>query len=450
METIAGLGHQRTVETAASQRARGKAARREMPREAHAAFTPVDRDPVALIEAQDAGRLPELVPLRRERMSVSPFTFYRGSAGLMAHDLARQAVTGVHVVICGDAHLSNFGLYASPERRLQFDLNDFDEAAPGPWEWDVKRLVTSVVLGGLELGLRPRSIREAALACATGYRVALARMVGMDSLERYYVRADAAVIAKTSRGSSREAFEAAKEKATSRTSAQAVGRMTETDALGRVRFQEEPPILTRPSGSAVEAELEEVFKRYRGTVRADVALLLSKYTLTDIARRVVGVGSVGTRCYVAALTCIDGGNLVLQIKEALPSVVTLEVTPNETTPRTLPPDAPMGLRVVAHQHILQAVSDPFLGHVEVGGHDYYVRQFRDMKGSFEISRMRGTQFREYVTACARLLARAHGQSPQVHWVAGYLGGSVEFDRAVVDWSFAYAEQVGTDFAAFIR
>ncbi len=368
----------------------------------------------------------------------------------MAHDLARQTVTGVHVVICGDAHLSNFGLYASPERRLVFDVNDFDEAAPGPWEWDVKRLVTSVVLGGMELGLRPRVVREAALACATGYRVALGRMVQMDSLERYYVRADAAAIAKTLRRPSREAFEAVKRKARSRTSAQAIGRMTETDAHGRVRFRQEPPILTRPSGSAVEAELEEVFERYRGTVRADIALLLSKYTLTDIARRVVGVGSVGTRCYVLALTCVDGGNLVLQVKQALPSVITAVVTPNETTPRTLPADAPQGLRVMAHQHILQAVSDPFLGHLEVADQQYYVRQFRDMKGSFEISRMSGNQFTEYVTACARQLARAHGQSPLVHWVAGYLGGSVEFDQAVVDWSFAYAQQVATDFAAFIR
>ena len=226
--------------------------------------------------------------------------------------------------------------------------------------------------------------------------------------------------------------------------------MTETDAHGRVRFRQEPPILTRPSGSAVEAELEEVFERYRGTVRADVALLLSKYTLTDIARRVVGVGSVGTRCYVLALTCVDGGHLVLQVKQALPSVITAVVTPNETTPRTLPDDAPQGLRVIAHQHILQAVSDPFLGHLEVAEQQYYVRQFRDMKGSFEISGMRGNQFTEYVTACARQLARGHGQSPLVHWVAGYLGGSVEFDQAVVDWSFAYAQQVAADFAAFIR
>ena len=304
METIAGLGHERPVETAASQRARGKAARRDIPRAAHAVFTPVDRDPVALIEAQNAGRLPELVPLRRERMSVSPFTFYRGSAGLMAHDLARQTVTGVHVVICGDAHLSNFGLYASPERRLVFDVNDFDEAAPGPWEWDVKRLVTSVVLGGTELGLRPTAVREAALACATGYREALGRLVAMDTLERYYVRADAAAIAQALRRPSRDAFEAVKSKARSRTSAQVIGRMTETDAHGRVRFRQEPPILTRPSGSAVATEIEELFERYRGTVRADVALLLSRYALTDIARRVVGVGSVGTRCYVLALTCV--------------------------------------------------------------------------------------------------------------------------------------------------
>ena len=449
METIAGMGQVRPIETAASQRARGKAARLETPRTAHAVLTPVDRDPVALIEAQNDGRLQDLVPLRRERMSASPFTFYRGSAGLMAHDLARQTVTGVHVVICGDAHLSNFGLYASPERRLVFDVNDFDEAAPGPWEWDVKRLVTSVVLGATELGLRPRAVRGAALACATAYRESLGRLVAMDTLERFYVRADEEAIAGALRKKSRAAFQAVSTKARSRTSVDAVVRMTESGPEGRVRFREQPPVLTH-----VEAELEQqveaLFERYRETVRPDVALLLSKFALTDIARRVVGVGSVGTRCYVLVLTGVSGDHLILQVKEAVPSVVAVESTPNGTTPRSVPPDAPQGQRVVANQQILQAVSDPFLGHLQANHRDYYVRQFRDMKGSLEISRMDHAQFTEYVMACARLLARAHGQSPLVDWVAGYLGGSAEFDEAVVDWSFAYAEQVAADYAAFIR
>jgi uncharacterized protein (DUF2252 family) len=448
METIAGLGQHRAIEASASQRARGKAARREIPRAAHAAFTPVDRDPVALLEAQNTGRLQDLVPLRRERMSVSPFTFYRGSAGLMAHDLARQTVTGVHVVICGDAHLSNFGLYASPERRLVFDLNDFDEAAPGPWEWDVKRLVTSVVLGGSELGLRPKASREAALACATGYREALGRLVAMDTIERYYVRADEEAIVGALRKTSRAAFEAVSTKARSRTSVDAVVRMTETGAEGRVRFREQPPVFTHVEPE-LEQQVEALFERYRETVRPDVALLLSQYALTDVARRVVGVGSVGTRCYVLVLTGVSGDHLILQIKQALPSVIAVEMVPNETTPRSVPPDAPQGQRVVANQQILQAVSDPFLGHMQANDRDYYVRQFRDMKGSLEIARMSGAQFTEYVTACARLLARGHAQSPQAHWVAGYLGGSAEFDQAVVDWAFAYAHQVALDFAAFV-
>jgi uncharacterized protein (DUF2252 family) len=448
VQTFAGMGQYRPVETAASQRARGRAARRETPRAAHAVFTPVDRDPVALVEAQNDGRLQDLVPLRRERMSVSPFTFYRGSAGLMAHDLARQTVTGVQVIICGDAHLSNLGLYASPERRLVFDLNDFDEAAPGPWEWDVKRLVTSVVLGGSELGLRPKAVREAALACATAYREGLGRLVAMDTLDRFYVRADETAIEGALHKRSRAAFQAVSTKARSRTSIDAILKMTEADAGGRVRFREQPPVLTH-IGADLEQQVEALFERYRETVRPDVALLLSKYALTDAARRVVGVGSVGTRCYVLVLTGVSGDHLILQIKQALPSVIAVEVTPNETAPRSVPSDAPHGQRVVANQQILQAVSDPFLGHLEASDHDYYVRQFRDMKGSLEISRMSRAQFSEYVSACARLLARAHGQSPLVDWVAGYLGGSVEFDQAVVDWSFAYAEQVAMDFAAFV-
>jgi len=235
--------------------------------------------------------------------------------------------------------------------------------------------------------------------------------------------------------------------ARARTSVQAAARMTETSAEGLVRFREEPPVLTHIE-PAEEQQVGALFEQYRGTVRPDVALLLSRYALTDIARRVVGVGSVGTRCYVVVLTGANGDHLMLQVKQANPSVVATAMTPNETTPRPVPADAPNGLRVTANQQVLQAVSDPFLGHLEANGRDYYVRQFWDMKGSLDVSAVSAAGFTEYATACARLLARGHCQSPLVHWVAGYLGGSPEFDQAVVEWSLAYARQVALDFAAF--
>jgi len=270
----------------------------------------------------------------------------------------------------------------------------------------------------------------------------------MDTLEGYYVHADEDAIMGALRRSSRAGFDAIAAKARARTAVAATARMTESDADGRVRFREEPPVLTHIK-PAEEQQIGALFEQYRGTVRPDIALLLSRYALTDIARRVVGVGSVGTRCYVLVLTGAAGDHLILQVKQANPSVIATAMTPNETTPRSVPADAPHGQRVVANQQVLQAVSDPFLGHLQVNDHDYYVRQFWDMKGSLDIAGMNPAGFTEYVTACARLLARGHGQSPLAHWVVGYLGGSKEFERAVVDWSFAYALQVAADYAAFV-
>lgn len=439
----------------------GRAHRAVVPRTAHAHYERVDRDPVALVEAQNVSRLPELLGLRRERMSASPFAFYRGTAALMAHDLAAQVVTGRQVVCCGDAHLANFGLYASPERRLVADLNDFDEAAPGPWEWDVKRLVTSVVVAGRGKGLAEGEVRAVAGATVAAYRTTLRRAMRLGALDRYYLGIDAIEVEERLGKATPKAFVRAARKALARTAEQAIDRMMTTTSDGRVVFVEAPPVLTH-----AEEELDQVvrdlWQQYRRTVRPDVALLLADFEPADVALRVVGVGSVGTRCFVVALTAPDGSRLLLQIKEALRSAVaTYAGGPGSVAdvagvgragmgapPRVVAPDAPEGQRVVAHQQVLQAVSDPFLGFLSARGRDYYVRQFRDMKGSIDVGDLHGPDFGFYAAGCARLLARGHVQTPGAAWIAGYLGGSDTFDSAVVEWCHAYADQVEEDYRVF--
>ncbi|WP_179129626.1 DUF2252 domain-containing protein [Corynebacterium pacaense] len=429
------------------ERARGKEARRNVPRSALGEFHAVDRDPVAVLEEQNRTRLPDLINLRRERMSASPFTFYRGSARLMAHDLAQQQVSGQQIIICGDAHINNFGLYASPERRLHFDLNDFDESAPGPWEWDVHRLVTSVVLGAEELGFSPDTIEHLALQTAQSYRAAIRSISGMSALDGYYLAVDDDMIASRLRSSSLKAFESAADKARTRTSVQAVSKMTEPDDHGLPTFKSKPPVLTRLEG-LVKSDVRSLFEQYLASVRPDIRLLVDKHRLVDGARRVVGVGSVGTRCYVVLLLDATASPLILQIKEAGTSVITEFNQPNDSTPATLLEDEHNGQRVVEHQQILQAVSDPFLGWCSAEGHDFYVRQFRDMKGSVNLDNLSRRTYEEYVTACGLLLGRAHAQSRGVHWIAGYLGKNDTFDKAVTSWAFHYAEQVHRDFNAF--
>lgn len=435
--------------TAKQQRREGKLARARQPFERLATFHPVDRDPVALLAEQNRTRLPDLIGLRWQRMAASAFTFYRGSARLMAHDLAAQEETGQQIVICGDAHISNFGLFASPERRLVFDLNDFDEAAPGPWEWDVRRLVTSVVLGARDAGFDAAAVSHLALQTAQAYRRAMRKLSRWSALDRYYASVDDATIAAQMHSSSVKAFQRAADKARSRTAVQAVRRMTEPDETGVPRFVEQPPVLQHVTGVTADA-LRELFHGYLASVRPDLRMLVRSHRLVDGARRVAGVGSVGTRCYVVLLLDANDNPLVLQLKEAGRSVVTEANRPNASTPETLRADEHDGRRVVDHQRILQAVSDPFLGWASVNGHDFYIRQFRDMKGSVNLSRLSPRTFEEYVVACGLLLGRAHAQSRALHWIAGYLGKGVGFDRAMTDWALAYADQVERDFARFVR
>lgn len=447
---IYGLNENQKVTSAETERKEGKAIRDRIPFSNHAVFQAVERDPVKLVESQNSNRVQELISLRKERMSTSPFTFYRGSAILMAHDLARQAATGYHVVICGDAHLNNFGFYASPERRLVFDLNDFDEAAPGAWEWDLKRLVTSMILGGEELKFRKDQIEEAALKTAMIYRIGLRYMLAQTSLDRYYTGLDEEEILKSISREGKATFKKVADKAKKSNSEKVVGKLTKIDVNGKRIFIENPPILTRLEPELV-ASIAGYYQEYLKTVRPDIALLLSQHTLTDIARRVVGVGSVGTNCFLLALTSNNGSHIVLQIKEASQSVISLfnQKQSLDTDPLML--ERGQGYRVAKYQQILQAVSDPFLGYFQSDdGRDYYVRQFRDMKGSYEMNTLSYDSFVHYGAGCGYLLARAHSQSPQSGFISGYMGKSEKFDQAIVTWCRSYSKQVYQDYEQYIK
>lgn len=431
-----------------NMRKAGKLYRRVVPRGSLAQYVRVERNAVRHITDQNDLRDQGLTPLRNYRMSQNAFAFFRGTADLMAFDLAAQSQTGIQVVICGDAHIGNFGLYASPERRIIFDLNDFDEAAPGPWEWDLLRLVTSVILGAKSLGLDGQETRACALAAARSYRTQLDRFCKLPSLDRHFESLDESGLVSAFRDETRDMVDKAVAKARTRTSERAAARMLAPDASGTPRFVEDPPILTKVSRTQAPW-IHGLFEQYRDTTTADISLFLSGFTLTDAARRVVGVGSVGTNCYLVNLVGDSGHCLVMQIKEALPSVVSTHSRANVTTPPTLPGGTPDGRRVVDHQRILQAFSDPFLGYFSSEGRDFYVRQFHDSKGSFDPSRMTPVQFMEFGQLCAGMLARSHSQSPWAPFVAGYLGGADTVDRAVVAWSTAYAAQAEADYQEFL-
>ena len=431
-----------------AQRRQGKELRSLMSREAHAEYKMLDRDPVAILAHQDEMRLPELRELRRERMAQSRFTFYRGSARLMAHDLAQGADTGLHTVICGDAHLANLGLYASPERRLAFDLNDFDEAAIGPWEWDVKRLATSFILGTRDRVFNEDAVKRITLECVESYRETLNHLATLSALERYYFNVGDDAIARFGRLGSQGSFAKSIDKAVNRDSAHAVARFAVDDEMGRKRFLEDPPVLTHID-SVVENRIVRSLNGYLETANPAIVQLMKQYSFTDLARRVVGVGSVGTRCFIALFTCTDHSYLVLQVKQAMPSVVSEFADVNENTLRySLPVNN--GNRVISYQQILQAVSDPFLGSFSVDGRDFYVRQFRDMKGSIDLDKLTEKEYWKYANACGVLLARAHAQSFTVQQIAGYMGKSDAFDHAILTWGLTYAEQVDLDYQRFIE
>jgi len=437
------------VVTNEERREQGREARSVLPRSAHGHYeSDARRDPLGVLDRQHATRLPDLVPLRIARMLQDPFAFYRGTAAIQAADLAGEATTGAGVVLCGDAHIGNFGLFASPERAMVFDLNDFDEAAFGPWEWDVKRLVTSVVIAARGRGASDEQVRQTASRAMEAYRDSLHQSLDLDATDRFF---QAAVAGRSGRfgKKTRKLVQARIKASEKRTSARVIARITETAPDGSLHLIESPPRLTHVSPE-IESEVGGVLDSYRRTVSSDISLLLSQHTITDVARRVVGVGSVGSRCFIVVLTGPRGEPLILQVKEATESVIH-EFGGSPKHPITgIDADimaANHGYRVTANQRILQAVSDPFLGYVTFQGFGFYVRQFRDRNVSFEITDMEDEIFSDYSVACAAILARAHSRSPDAAFVSGYIGKGTAFTDAIVDWSFAYADQSLADFEA---
>ncbi|MEU8514663.1 DUF2252 domain-containing protein [Kitasatospora sp. NPDC048722] len=422
--------------------AAGRQARKRVPRSAHGRWAPApDRsDPVAVLERQAASRVPELVPIRYGRMAASRFAFLRGAPAVMAADLAASPHTGLSVQLCGDAHLCNFGLFASPERALLFDLNDFDETLPGPFEWDVKRLAASVAVAARENDEPDASAWAAALASARAYRIAMRRLAALGELDVWYERVDTAdLLPQVEEPRYRKRVEGALAKARGRTSLHALARLTEPGPDGEPRIVHDPPLLEPVDPQDVPG-LHQVLQDYRATLPDERAALLDRFELVDAARKVVGVGSVGTRCYIGLFRGrLTGEPLFLQVKEAERSVLEPYLAPS--------PHRHQGRRVVGGQRRLQAASDIFLGWATgPAGRDFYWRQLRDMKGSAVIDGMPRSLLEQYADLCGRTLARGHARSGDRVAIAAYLGAGDVFERAVADFALAYAEQTRADHA----
>ncbi|MFJ4223193.1 DUF2252 domain-containing protein [Microbacterium sp. NPDC089695] len=434
--------------SAATLLAAGVGSRKSTPRRALAALANAPRDPLGILDAQNRSRIPDLVPLRMTRMAASPFAFYRGTAALMAADLAAAPHSGILVASCGDAHVSNFGFYASAQRSLMFDLNDFDEAAWAPWEWDVKRLVASIVIGGQATGRPDSVIDEAALAAVSAYVRGIRRASTLSPTSRYFTHFDVESTKGMLDKESRRAIRSAVAQAERRTGERAVRRLTEEDAAGRRRFRHEAPTTT-PIDEHQRAQVHDLVAQYRRTVNPDVALLFQHYGVSDVARRVVGVGSVGTRCFLVLFQDGDGNTLLMQPKQAVQSVlVEYGRIPQPQQLSDMIAAHGEGARVVAMQRILQALSDPFLGHLRSDVADFYARQFHDMKGSVDVEELDDGPFVSYAQACAATIARAHSQSITATRVAGYVGGGRAVATAILDWARGYAEVSLADYQAF--
>jgi uncharacterized protein (DUF2252 family) len=434
--------------TVPERQARGRALRDQVPLDIHAAWAPpLDRpNPIALLESQAKTRLRELLPIRYQRMLASPFAFLRGSAIVMAHDLGTTLTTGIGVQLCGDCHLSNFGVYGSPERTLLFDINDFDETLPGPWEWDVKRLATSLVVAGRGNGFSAADCREAALMAAQTYRTQIRTFANMRNLEVWYSHIDAQGILKSFTSDmafSKKRTKKLVQKARSEDSMKALSKLTEV-VNGHRQILNDPPLIVRMTSSALEENAARIIAAYRQTLRDDQSFLLGQYRFVDAARKVVGVGSVGTRCYIALLEGRDEQDpLFIQVKQAEPSVLEAH----------LPKSAyqNQGQRVVAGQRLMQAESDIFLGWIRwEDGLDYYFRQLKDMKGSVPIEETIPAGLRFYAGVCGQALARAHARSGDRIQIAAYLGKSDVFDQATVQFAEAYANQTERDHKALVE
>jgi hypothetical protein len=438
--------------TPAERVERGKAARVAVPRDSHEVFDPgPDRpDPLALLEEQARARVPELVPVRWGRMMVSPFTFYRGAALPMATDLAATPVSGLAVQACGDAHLSNFGVFGSAERRLVFDVNDFDETLPGPWEWDVKRLAASLEVAGRDNGFAGKDRREVVTAAVASYRRAMHDFATMTNLDIWYAHADLdqvrADFEAQMKKRQRKLADKGMAKARTRDSMQELAKLTHL-VDGRPRIIADPPLIVpitdllpaQMDQEAFQAQVKHLLAAYRRTLETDRRFLLEQFEFADMARKVVGVGSVGTRCWIILMLGRDESDpLFLQVKEAEASVLSRFCGASKYTNQ--------GQRVVAGQRLMQAASDIFLGwqRTEAGldgqQRDFYIRQLRDWKFSMPIEIMVPRGMRIYGELCGWTLARAHARSGDRIAIAAYLGNSDVFDQAITRFAAAYADQ----------
>ncbi len=444
-------GHRSLEERAAA----GKAARAKAPRSSYSDWAPAtDRtDPVELLEGQATSRVGQLVPLRYGRMLVSPFTFYRGAAAVMAADLAATPRSGFDVQLCGDAHLSNFGAYASPDRELVFDVNDFDETLPGPWEWDVMRLAASFSVAGRERGFKRRERLAIVAAMSAEYRGAMRRMAELGNLEVWYTKMDVDAIARgwESAAGEKEAatFRRNLEKARAKDRMRALSKLTR-EVDGELRIVSEPPLIVPidelvDEDAEIEAAVLKIIADYRDTLPEDRRVLLDGYRFVDAALKVVGVGSVGTRAFVVLMLGRDSGDpLFLQAKEAQRSVLEPYAAPSAFDNQ--------GERVVQGQRLTQTASDILLGWVKVTGidgkqRDFYVRQLWDQKGSAKVENMDSRALTTYAEICGTTLAHAHARSGDRIAIAAYLGKSDTFDKAIGAFAEAYADQNERDYEA---
>jgi uncharacterized protein (DUF2252 family) len=426
----------------------GRAIRNKVPLKDHANIGgALGRDPVATLRAQDTDRVPELVPIRWGRMSVSPFTFYRGAAVLMANDLHVTAHTGLTVQLCGDAHLSNFGVFAAPDRRLVFDLNDFDETALGPFEWDIKRLAASMVVAGRNAGFSTKQCVRAAASASEGYRTALAKAAELDPLDMWYLRVELDELGELVGGKTKGTqIKSARTSAAKKNRLGALNKLTEV-VDGKRRIRDRPPLIRRFPDNEVAAELERIrafFTGYLESLTPERRQLLGRYRISDIGVKVVGVGSVGTRCLLVLGETGDGEPLFLQVKEAGPSVLEQFVTAREPGHH--------GRRVVEGQKIVQSSTDMFLGwsHFENSAGttvDYYVRQLWDGKASAVVEEMDAKSLARYGKLCGVLLARAHARSGDATAISGYLGDDDTFDQAISEFAVETARRNEQDHAA---
>jgi uncharacterized protein (DUF2252 family) len=425
--------------------AAGKRLRSQVPHTAHAAYEPpARRDPIAILETQGKTRLPELLPIRHARMLTSPFAFLRGAAAVMIRDIASAPVTGLTVQACGDMHVSNFGVFASAERNLIFGINDFDETLPGAWEWDVKRLVASAVVCGRFLGFDKIDCEAAARSVVRAYRERMREYAKMGYLELWYCRIDEHDVLGTLSRRARKRAKAIIAKARGRTHMQVFDKMTGRVG-GQPRILEDAPLITREkksqAGLPILEALDRFLRCYTDSLTLDRRQLLARYRILDVARKVVGVGSVGTRCWIILLQgATEDDPLFLQFKEAQESVLAPYARPKT-------PYENQGRRVVVGQRLIQGAPDILLGWGEVSGIQFYVRQMRDMKGGIEFEPGKNPNFVEYCGLCGWALALAHAKSGDAAMIAGYCGKSEALDEAMAAFGRAYAKQTERDHEA---